>query len=103
MESEDPQRKCDKCKIIKPRSLFYRYKYCKKCHIIDYLKIHLRNAITANELNLSIDELNNIMKNDINDSTRNPIGEHERYDEIMSHYLNNRNETIINNIINQLF
>ena len=26
-------RKCDKCKITKPKKLFYRYKYCNRCHI----------------------------------------------------------------------
>jgi hypothetical protein len=80
---EDPIRKCDKCKISKPKSLFYRYKYCKRCHIINYINMHLLNARVANHLNLSIDELNNILKIDMNDSTRNGIGEHDRYDEVM--------------------
>jgi Leucine-rich repeat (LRR) protein len=55
-------RICDNCKIIKPINLFYKYKYCKKCHIIDYINIHLSNARIANHLNLSIDEFNNIIK-----------------------------------------
>jgi len=54
-------RICDKCKIIKPINLFYKYKYCKKCHIIDYINIQLSNARIANHLNLSIDEFNNII------------------------------------------
>ena len=29
MNTNVPPRKCDTCKIIKPKSLFYRYKYCK--------------------------------------------------------------------------
>lgn len=76
-------KKCDKCKILKPKNDFYRYKYCKKCHIKDYIKEHLINAKVANHLNLSIDELNNILKTDIYDNKRNIIGEHDRYDEVM--------------------
>ena len=33
MNTDEPIRKCDKCKITKFKSLFYRYKYCKRCHI----------------------------------------------------------------------
>jgi len=83
MNEEDPIKKCDKCKILKPKSMFYRYKCCKRCHIKDYIRYHLLNARTANRLNLSIDELNNILKCDMNDPSRNGIGEHERYDEVM--------------------
>ncbi len=86
MNTDDPPRKCDTCKITKPRSLFYRYKYCKRCHIKKYINDHLRIARIANHLNLSIDELNNIMKIDTNDPTRNLIGEHERYDELMLYF-----------------
>jgi hypothetical protein len=80
--------KCDKCKLSKPENLFYKYKYCKRCHIINYINIHLLNARVANHLNLSIDELNNILINDMNDPTRNEIGEHYRYDEVMLYMLN---------------
>ena len=59
MDTDDPLRKCDKCKITKPKSLFYRYKYCKRCHIKNYIKEHILNARIANHLNLSIDEINN--------------------------------------------
>ena len=76
MDTEDPLRKCDKCKITKHKSVFYRYKYCKKCHIKSYLNNHLCNARVANHLNLSIDELNNIMK----------TVEHDRYDEIVMYF-----------------
>ena len=79
MNEEDLIRKCDKCKVSKPKSMFYRYKYCKKCHI----SYHILNGRIANRLNLSMDELNNIFKNDMNDPTRNEIGEHERYNEVM--------------------
>ena len=41
------------------------------------------NAKIANRLNLSIDELINILKCDMNDTWRNGIGEHERYDEVI--------------------
>lgn len=54
-----------------------------KCDIKTYIKTHLFNARVANALNISIDELNNILKLNINDSTRNSIGEHYRYDEVM--------------------
>ena len=101
MDTDDPLRKCDKCKITKPKSLFYRDKYCKRCHIKDYIKEHILNARIANHLNLSIDEINNIMKNrdDINDSTRNLIGEHERYDDVIMYFTghNMRDSTIITN------
>ena len=83
MNEEDLIRKCDKCKVSKPKSMFYIYKYCKKCHIKDYMNYHILNARTANRLNLSMDELNNILKNepfrtaDNTDPTRNELGEHE--------------------------
>lgn len=83
MNEEDLIIKCDKCKVSKPKSMFYRYKYCKKCHIKDYMNYHILNGRVANRLNLSMDELNNILKNDNTDPTRNEIGEHERYDEVM--------------------
>jgi hypothetical protein len=97
MDTDDPLRKCDKCSITKPKSLFYRYKYCKKCHIKDYIKQHLLNARIANHLNLSIDEINNILENrdDINDSTRNFLGEHERYDEVIMYFTEVPDSTII--------
>jgi hypothetical protein len=83
MNGEDPVRKCDECKILKPKSLFHKYKYCKRCHIKSYIRNHLLLARIANRLNLSIKELNNILKNVDNDPTRNALGEHERYDEVM--------------------
>jgi len=73
MNQEYPIRKCDKCKLFKQKSLFYRYKYCKRCYIKDYIKNNLLNARIANHLNLSIDELN-----DISSDT-----DHARYDEVM--------------------
>ncbi len=102
----DPLRKCDTCKITKPKSLFYKYKYCKRCHIKNYIKEHILTARVANHLNLSIDEINNIMENrdDVNDATRslltrNLFGEHERYDDVIMYFTghNMRDSTIITN------
>ena len=92
-------RKCDKCKITKPKKLFYRYKYCNRCHIKSYIRIHLQNARIANHLNISIDELNNIL-----DTKRNGIEEHKRYDEVMLlmyNYSSIINDDIINNFLDE--
>ena len=89
---DDPLRKCDKCKITKPISLFYKYKYCNRCHIKDYLKQHILTARIANHLNLSIEEINNIMEN-------RDDGEHQRYDEVIMYFTghNMRDSSIITN------
>jgi len=100
MNEIEPLRKCDTCKIIKPKSLFYRYKWCKKCHIKSYIKNYLLEARTANHFNLSIDELENIMTTNMNDPTRNIIGEHQRYNEIMCYYPAENSNIITDNIIN---
>ena len=100
MDTEDPLRKCDKCKITKPKSLFYKYKYCKRCHIKNYIKQHIQNARIANHFNLSMDEFNNIMTENMNDPTRNGIGEHERYDEIMIYYCRTQSSVITDEVIN---
>jgi hypothetical protein len=105
MEADDPLRECDTCNITKPKSLFYRYKYCKRCHIKNYIKLHLSNARVANHLNISIDELNNIMNDDMNDPDRNDIGEHERYEEVISYLTGHsmRDSTIITNEVIENF
>ena len=100
MDTDDSLRKCDTCKIRKPKSLFYKYKYCKRCHIKSYIKQHIQNAIIANHFNLSMDEFNNIMTSNMNDPTRNEIGEHERYDEIMIYYCGTQSSVITDNVIN---
>jgi len=97
--NNEPQRKCDKCKITKPKRLFYKYKFCNRCHIISFIHIHLQNARIANHLNISIDELNNILKIDFNDTKKNEIGEHERYDEVML-LMYNYSSIITDDIIN---
>ena len=97
--NNEPLRKCDKCKITKPKKLFYRYKYCNRCHIKSYIRIHLQHARIANHLNISIDELNNII-----DPKRNGIEEHERYDEVMLLIYNSSsiiNDDIINNFLDE--
>jgi len=100
MDNNELLRKCDKCKIIKPKELFYKYKYCKRCHIKDYIKTHLLDARVANHFNLSMEELNNIMTSNMNDPTRNGIGEHERYDEIMVYYCGTQSSVITDDVIN---
>ena len=97
--NNEPLRKCDKCKITKSKKLFYKYKYCNRCHIISFIRIHLQNARIANHLNISIDELNDILKIDYNDPKRNEIGEHKRYDEVML-LMYNSSSIITDDIIN---
>jgi len=93
-------RKCDSCKIIKSKDLFHIYKYCKRCHIKDYIKNNLLYARVANHFNLSIEEINNIMSINMNDPTRNELGEHERYDEIMNYYISTQSTVITDDVIN---
>jgi len=100
MDNNELLRKCNKCKITKPKELFYKYRYCKRCHIKDYIKNHLLDARVANHFNLSMDELNNIMTSNMNDPTRNEIGEHERYDEIMVYYCGTQSSVITDDVIN---
>ena len=100
MDTDNSLRKCDRCKITKPISLFYKYKYCRRCHIKDNIKIHLLNARAANHFNLSMDEFNNIMTSNMNDPTRNGIGEHERYDEIMIYICGTQSSVITDDVIN---
>ena len=94
MDTDDSLIKCNKCKITKPKSLFYKYKYCRRCHIKDYIKNHLLNARAANHFNLSIDKLNNIMTDNMNDPTRD-AGEHERYDEVIMYFTGTQSSTVI--------
>jgi hypothetical protein len=100
MNNNEVLKKCDTCKIIKPKKLFHICKYCKRCHIKDYIKNQLLNARIANHFNLSIDELNNIMTSNMNNSSRNEIVERERYDEIMVYYIRTQSYVITDNIIN---
>jgi hypothetical protein len=100
MDNNELLIKCNKCKITKPKELFYKYKYCKRCHIKDYIKNHLLDARVANHFNLSMEEFNNIMTSNMNDPIRNGIGEHERYDEIMVYYCGTQSSIITDDIIN---
>ena len=100
MDNNELLRKCNKCKITKSKELFYKYRYCNRCHIKDYIKNHLLNARVANHLNLSIDKLNNIITDNMNDSTRD-AGEHERYDEVIMYFTGTQSSTVItDNVIN---
>ena len=39
MDNNELLRKCNKCKITKPKELFYKSLiYCNRCHIKDYIK-----------------------------------------------------------------
>jgi hypothetical protein len=76
-------KECEQCKIVKSKSLFFNNKFCKRCHIKDYLEYHLVKSRIANYLNLSINEIDNILKIDYNDPDRNGLGEHYRYSEVM--------------------
>ena len=105
MNENEPIGKCYKCKIIKPKHFFYKFKYnhkfCKKCHIKSYIKDCLIEAYIANHFNLSIDELKYIMTIDDNDPIKDEAGEHNRFDEIFPYYSIAENSTIItDNIIN---
>jgi hypothetical protein len=100
MDNNELLRKCNKCKITKPKELFYKYKYCKRCHIKDYITNHLLDARVANHFNLSMEEFNNIMTSNMNDPIRNGIGEHERYDEIMVYYSETQSSIITDDVIN---
>jgi hypothetical protein len=100
---EEPQRKCDICKITKAKSLFYRYKYCNRCHIKNYIKNHLLNAHIANKLNLNIDELNYIMEINSDDPKKNEIGEHSKYDDIIGYFTSSIiTDEVINNFLNEV-
>lgn len=49
MDTNEELRKCDTCKIVKPKSLFYRYKYCNKCYYTDTIKnIYQRFVLLIN-------------------------------------------------------
>jgi hypothetical protein len=100
MDNNELLRKCNKCKITKPKELFYKYKYCKRCHIKDYIRNHLLDARVANHFNLSMEEFNNIMTSNMNDPIRNGIGEQERYDEIMVYYCGTQSSIITDDVIN---
>jgi hypothetical protein len=100
MDNNELLRKCNKCKITKPKELFYKYKYCKRCHIKDYIRNHLLDARVANHFNLSMEDFNNIMTSNMNDPIRNGIEEHERYDEIMVYYCGTQSSIITDDIIN---
>jgi hypothetical protein len=85
----DLQIKCNTCDIVKPQYHFYKCVNCKKCNINSYIHNNLIKARIANHLNLSITMLNDIITNDLNDPTRNELGEHKRYNEVILLMTNN--------------
>ena len=107
MEENELLKICDICKKFKTKTLFYKYNYCKRCHIKKHIKHKLLEAQTANHFNLSMNELKKIMNIDFHDPTRNEIGEHRRYDEIVDYYTRIQSsvitEDIINNFLDETF
>jgi|LakMenEpi03Aug12_release.lakeMendotaPanAssembly.Ray.scaffolds.fasta_scaffold916994_2 hypothetical protein len=91
-KAKESLRICDTCNITKSKRLFSKYKYCKRCDIKNYMKAFLVDIRIANHLNLSIDELNNIMKN------IDPMS--DIYDEIMLYYQEYQSKIITDEVIN---
>ena len=90
MDTNDSLRKCDYCKETKPKSLFIKYKLCKKCEIKNFITESLKIALCAKKLNLSTLEIKDILKvKNGPDNNHNSIGEHRRYDEVICIYLEN--------------
>jgi len=57
----DELRQCIRCNFVKPKKHFYRHKMCKSCINSISVYNYLMNAEVANKLNISIEELNDIM------------------------------------------
>lgn len=105
--TDDPLRKCDECKITKPKSLFHRYKYYRRCYIKSYIKGHINLARIAKYFNLSMDKLEEILTIKKGPG-RNCLGEHIRYDEIMLKLQGGIQSTIIteeviDNFLDEIF
>tara|TARA_B110000444_G_C18321167_1_gene358455 strand:+ start:119 stop:427 length:309 start_codon:yes stop_codon:yes gene_type:complete len=77
------EKRCTTCNIIKNKNLFHKYSLCKKCAIINDVGQYLLFAKLANHFNKSIEEIDNILTIDDNDPSRNAIGEHIYYDDVM--------------------
>jgi hypothetical protein len=54
-------RKCIRCNSIKPIEHFYRHKLCKVCNNDIKVYNYITNVCVANRLNISIEELHEIM------------------------------------------
>lgn len=78
-----PQRRCKECKIYKDTSLFYKHYLCNRCKIIADIGNYLSMAKLAYHFNTNILEIENMLEIDMNDPSRNLIGEHRRHDEVM--------------------
>jgi hypothetical protein len=79
-----PERRCKECKVYKDTSLFYKHYLCKRCKIIDDIQNYLFMVKLAYLFNTNIKEINNIIEIDMNDPSRNLIGEHDRHDDVMN-------------------
>ena len=77
-----PHRKCSTCKIIKDIKLFYKYSLCNRCKIIGEASSYLLFAKLANHFNTSVEKIEYILENDINDPNKEG-GEHSMYDDVM--------------------
>ena len=94
------EKRCSTCNIVKNNMLFHKNSLCKKCKFVGDVSKYLLNVKLANYFNKSIEEIENILTIDMNDPSRNEIGEHSNYDEVMlelvkySNSLFNNTETI---------
>jgi len=78
-----PERRCKECKVYKDTTLFYKNYLCNRCKIIADIGNYLSMAKLAYLFNTNIKEIDNILEIDMNDPSRNLIGEHEKYDDVM--------------------
>lgn len=78
-----PERRCKECKVYKDTSLFFKNYLCNRCKIIADIGMYLTMAKLAYHFNTNIKEIDNILESDMNDLSRNLIGEHRRYDDVM--------------------
>ena len=76
-------KKCKECKMIKNKTFFFKFSLCNKCKIVSDINLHLLYAKLANHFNTSIKEIENILEIDMDDPSRNDIGEHQKYDDVM--------------------
>jgi hypothetical protein len=97
-----PERRCKECKVYKDTSLFFKNYLCNRCKIIADIGMYLTIAKLAYHFNTNIKEIDNILEIDMNDPSRNLIGEHRRYDDVMGAMVSicnsqfNNTETISN-------
>ena len=91
-----PERRCKECKVYKDTSLFYKNYLCNRCKIIADIGNYLSMAKLAYHFNTNIKEIDNILEIDMNDPSRNLIGEHRRYDDVMGAFVSMNNSQFNN-------